>query len=46
MSSLKGVKPGDELLLLTHLGGRREKEQEPKTVTVHAHIKRTPAQKD
>ncbi|MFH8483036.1 hypothetical protein [Streptomyces sp. NPDC018055] len=48
MSSLKGVKPGDELLLLVHFGGRREKEQEPKTVTVHkvgqtlVHILRRP----
>lgn len=34
MESLEGVKVGDTLLLLTRLGGRREKEQTPKEVTV------------
>jgi hypothetical protein len=32
--SLEGVKAGDELLLFVRMGGRREKEQEPKVVTV------------
>jgi hypothetical protein len=35
MGNLDGVKAGDELLLVTKYGGRREKEQEPRTVKVH-----------
>jgi hypothetical protein len=35
VSSLEGVKAGDELLLLARYGGRREKEQQPNVVTVH-----------
>jgi hypothetical protein len=34
MPGLEGVKVGDELLLVTRLGGQREKEQTPKAVTV------------
>lgn len=34
MPSLEGVKVGDTLLLLTKMGGRREKEQTPEEVTV------------
>jgi hypothetical protein len=34
MPSLEGVQVGDTLLLLTRMGGRREKEQVPQEVTV------------
>jgi hypothetical protein len=34
MPSLEGVKVGDTLLLLTRMGGAREKEQTPEEVTV------------
>jgi hypothetical protein len=34
MPSLEGVKVGDKLLLLTKMGGRREREQTPEEVTV------------
>jgi hypothetical protein len=34
MPGLEGVKVGDTLLLLTKMGGRREKEQVPQEVTV------------
>lgn len=32
--SLEGVKAGDELLLFVRMGGHREKEQQPRVVTV------------
>jgi hypothetical protein len=35
MGDLTGVKAGDELLLLIKYGGPREKEREPKAVTVY-----------
>ncbi|MER5754373.1 hypothetical protein [Streptomyces sp. NPDC002088] len=34
MARLDGVKVGDTLLLFVRMGGQREKEQEPKVVTV------------
>jgi hypothetical protein len=34
MPGLEGVKVGDKLLLLTKMGGRREREQTPEEVTV------------
>ncbi len=34
MGSLEGVKVGDKLLLLTRMGGAREREQVPQEVTV------------
>ena len=35
MPDMTGVKPGDELLLITKLGGSREREQEGQPVIVH-----------
>jgi len=52
MGSLKGLKTGDEVYLVTRYGGRREKDQTPLTVTIHkvgrtlVHVLRYPERLD